>query len=542
MPEVIKPLSKKNSHKGIKFNFKFYICTLFRIKLNNDMKLIIATLAAFLFIGGQPKAENPKKTNQRLFVSHYENVLGTSLEFKFTSVSEAEAEKAEAAALAEIDRLSSIFSAYDSNSEFSKWLKQDLNKPVKVSKELFDMLNLFEQWKMRTNGALDASAAVAGQLWSDAAKKQQLPTTAEINTAVATMKQVHYVLDQKNSTATRMSVAPLVMNTFAKSYIINLACDAALNASKINAVVVNIGGDLVIKGNVIDAVNVTNPLANAENDAPLAYLLVNNKAVATSGNYRRGEQIGKHWYSHIVDPRTGKPVEGVISATVIAPNATDAGALATAFNVLSLAESQALAATIDSAEYMIITKDGKRIESKGWNAYVDASKTTAKEEKALPVLTGAEKPWDARFELAINFEFNAIAGNNHRPFAAIWVENEAKTSVRNLALWYNKTKWVPDLKNWYRINGDSFKADKANYASVTGATRSPGKYTIKWDGKDDKGNYVPQGKYTIMIETSKEHGTDEIIRQPLELKKAIKKAANAGNVEISNVTFDFHKK
>lgn len=503
------------------------------------MKIFVAALMAFFLVGSQPTAE---KTSSRLYVSHYENVLGTSLEFKFTSVSEAEAEKAEVAALAEIDRLSSIFSAYDANSEFSKWMKQDLNRPTKVSKELFDMLSLFENWKTRSHGALDASAAVAGKLWTEAAKRQQLPTKEEINQAVALMQQSHYKLDQANLTATRLSAAPLVMNTFAKSYIINLACDAALAKSKVDAVVVNIGGDLVIKGDVTDAVNVTNPLANAENDAPLAHLLVSNKAVATSGNYRRGEQIGKHWYSHIVDPRTGKPVEGVISATVIANSATDAGALATAFNVLSLEESKALAATVEDAEYLIITKDGKRVESKGWDKLVDKTVKENTEKVKNTALSSAEKPWDAKYELAVTFEMNAIAGNTHRPFAAIWVENENKESVRNLALWYNKTKWVPDLRNWYRINGDSFKADKANYASVTGATRSPGKYTIKWDGKNDKGEYVPQGKYTIIIETSKEHGTDEIIRQQMELKKSAKKATAAGNVEISNVTFDFYKK
>ncbi|MBB2146260.1 DUF2271 domain-containing protein [Pedobacter sp. LMG 31464] len=506
------------------------------------MKIFASLLTAALLIGTQPTTEAPKKSNQRLYVSNYENVLGTSLEFKFTSVSENEAEKAEVAALAEINRLSAVFSAYDEKSEFSQWMKQGLNKPVKVSKELFDMLNLFEQWKTRTNGALDASSAVAVKLWKDAAKNQVIPSTAEINAAVMVMKQAHYKLDAATLTATRLNNTPLVMNTFAKSYIINLACDAALTSSKINAVVVNIGGDLVIKGDVADAVNVTNPLANAENDAPLAHLLVSNKAVATSGNYRRGEQIGKHWYSHIVDPRTGKPVEGVISATIVAPNATDAGALATAFNVLSLEESKALAATVKDAEYLIITKDGKRVESKGWNALVDPKVEETKTETAAPTLSSAEKPWDAKFELAITFEMNVITGNNHRPFAAIWVENEKKEAVRNLALWYNKTKWVPDLKNWYRINGDSFKADKANYASVTGATRSPGKYTIKWDGKDDKGNFVAQGKYTIVIETSKEHGTDEIIRQPMELKKSARKATSAGNVEISNVTFDFYKK
>ena len=506
------------------------------------MKILASLLTGFLLVATTPKTDIPKSPTQHLYVSHYENVLGTSLEFKFTSASEAEADKAETVALREIDRLSSIFSTYDANSEFNKWMKQDLNKPIKVSKELYEMLDLFAQWKERTNGALDASAAVAINLWKNAAAKQQLPTSAAINEAVTTMQHQHYQLDKANSTATHLTHTPLVMNTFAKSYIINLACDAALASTKVNAVVVNIGGDLVIKGNVADAVNVTNPLANAENDAPLAHLLVSNKAVATSGNYRRGEQIGKNWYSHIVDPRTGKPVEGVISATVIAPSATDAGALATAFNILSLKESKALAATVEGAEYLIITKDGKRVESKNWNTLVD--KSIVENEKTIPqaVTNGSEKSWDPKFELAINFEFNKIEGNGHRPFAAIWVEDENKVAVRNLALWYNKTKWIPDLKNWYRINGDTFKANKDNYASVTGATRNPGKYTIKWDGKNDKGEFVAQGKYTILIETSKEHGTDEIVRQPLELRKAAKKTNNEGNVEISNLTFDFYKK
>jgi thiamine biosynthesis lipoprotein len=532
-------MQKKRSDT-IEIEIRFYICSLFRIKLNN-MKVLTSLLAGLFLISATPKKE-VEKNAQRLYVVNYENVLGTSLEFKITSTNEQEASKAENAALTEIDRLAKIFSAYDANSEFTKWMNAGLNKPVRISKELFDMLNLFEQWKARTNGALNASAAVAGNLWAEAAKKQQMPSKAAIEAAIKSMNLTHYQLDAKNLTATRLTEAPLVMNTFAKSYIINLAAEAALANSKVSAVVVNIGGDLVVKGDVNDLVNVTNPQANAENDAPLAYLSVKNMAVATSGNYRRGVQIGKHWYSHIIDPRSGKPVEEIISATVVAQNATDAGALATAFNVLSLKESAALAATIPGVEYLIVTANGKKIESAGWNNLTTKAADKEDEKVKQPALPGAEKPWDPKFELEVSFSFNAIEGNGHRPFAAIWIEDANKISVRNLALWYNKPKWIPDLRNWYRINGDSFRADKNNYASVTGATRSPGKYTIKWDGKNDKGEYVPQGKYTIIIETSKEHGTDEILRQEMELKKSAKKTSVTGNVEISSVNFDFHKK
>ena len=502
---------------------------------------IFASLATIVLLSFASKIEKPIPTKAQLYIANYENVLGTSLEFKFTATNEADAEKAEKAALKEIDRLSSVLSAYDQNSEFNNWMCQELNKPVKVSEELFNMLSLFDDWKTRTNGALNASAAVASKLWTNAASENILPSKLQIMEAVNVMQQKHYQLDSKNLSVTRLTNAPLVMNTFAKSFIVNLACDAALKSSAIKSAVVNIGGDLVIKGDVLDAVHVTSPLANAENDTPLAQLLVSNKAIATSGNYRRGNQIGKEWYSHIIDPRTAKPVENIISATVIANNATDAGALATAFNVLSLTEAEALAATIEGVAYLVVTKSGKKVESKNWASFVDGSK---KEEKnnVQAIMVGAEKAWDPKYELAINFEFNKIAGNSHRPFTAIWVENDKKEAVRNLALWFNKARWVPDLRNWYKINSVKFKADNKNYASVTGATRNPGKYTVKWDGKTDNGEFVSQGNYTINIETSKEHGTDEILRQTMEFKKTAKKVSNKGNVEISNVTFDFRKK
>ncbi|WP_410221797.1 DUF2271 domain-containing protein [Pedobacter sp.] len=482
------------------------------------------------------------KPLKQLYVNNYENVLGTSLEFKISSSSEKQVELAEQAALTEINRLSAILSSYDRNSEFNKWMTAGTNKSIKISAELFEMLNLFEQWKTKTNGALNISATVAGNLWAQAEKKQKKPLKAELALAVSQMQEQHYSLNQGNLTATRLDNVPLAMNTFTKSYIINKACEAALKVAKIDNIVINIGGDLVIKGDEKDLIYVTNPLASAENDLPLAKLNVGNNAVATSGNYRRGFQIGKEWYSHIINPKTAQPVNEIISATVIAPSATDAGALATAFNVLSINESKELAKTVEGAAYLIVTKNGKIIESDNWKDYLVKEGHTLKTINTPTFFNQAEKPWDTKYELIINFEFNAIQGNSHRPFVAIWVENDKREPVRNLALMYNKTKWVPDLKNWYRINGERFKADKENYASVTGATRNPGKYTIKWDGKDDNGNYVPQGNYTIIIETSKEHGTDEILRQPMELKKSAKRETNAGNVEISNVVFDFVKK
>jgi thiamine biosynthesis lipoprotein ApbE len=139
---------------------------------------------------------------------------------------------------------------------------------------------------------------------------------------VAEVKQPHWTLDSSTCTATHLDRAPLMLNSFAKSYIIKRATDAAMAVSGVRGVGVNIGGDLVVTGDWKETVQISDPKSDAENYAPIDRLLIGNKAVATSGNYRRGELIAGHWYSHIVDPRTGIPADAVISATVVAPNAT----------------------------------------------------------------------------------------------------------------------------------------------------------------------------------------------------------------------------
>ncbi len=80
----------------------------------------------------------------KLYVSHFENVLGTSMEIKIKAGSEKQAAVAEAAAIKEIERLSVILSGYDANSEFSKWMKTS-NEAKHISAELFEVLNLFDQ-------------------------------------------------------------------------------------------------------------------------------------------------------------------------------------------------------------------------------------------------------------------------------------------------------------------------------------------------------------------------------------------------------------
>ncbi|MBE9665102.1 DUF2271 domain-containing protein [Mucilaginibacter boryungensis] len=471
----------------------------------------------------------------RMYVSDYENVLGTSLEIKVSAVSQAQATVAEDAAMAEIDRLNNILSGYNSKSEFRQWIS-GTNEAVKVSPELFEVLNLFDKWHAQTNGALDASAEVVGKVWKAGAARNQMPTQEEINAALTQVKQPHWQLDETSKTATHLDNAALMLNTFTKSYVMNKACEAAMATSGVSAIVLNIGGDIMVLGEHTEQINIANPKADAENDAPVVMINISNKTVATSGNYRRGEMIQGKWYSHIVDPRTGKPAGEVISATVVAPNAVDAGALATALNVTGAVEGVKLMERNPEAEYMMIIANGKRIESKGWKAMEIAA-------SAPVVKTSAkDKTWDPKYELSINIELAQIEGMRvHRPYLAVWVVDADKKPVRSIALWYNKPRYLNDMRAWYSAYYDEFTSNSNNISSTTSATRGPGKYTLKWDGKNDKGEFVKQGKYTIYIEAAREHGTYQLITQDMDFKKP-EQITLTPNTEIAAASLDYHKK
>ncbi|MFN8000704.1 MAG: DUF2271 domain-containing protein [Acidobacteriota bacterium] len=503
------------------------------------MKTTLALVMLLLLAFSGSSDTSSARTTWR--VAQFENVLGTSLELKFAVASDESAARAESAALAEIERLNHILSGYDRDSEFNRWLNTP-GQPVRVSPELFDVLNLFEQWRARTNGALDPAAQVVSKLWQRTATEQRTPTADELQTAIATIRQPHYRLEAATQTATRLDQAPLILNSFAKSYIVNRAADAAMRAAQLNGLVVNIGGDLVIRGALAESVRIADPKADAENDEPLARLLVRDRAVATSGNYRRGVEINGRWYSHIVDPRTALPVDHVISATVVAPLASDAGALATAFCVLTPEESLRLAASLPDVECLLITKNGARLTSKGWHALEAPIAPRAKTTAAPTAAAG--QTWDQSLELAVNFELARIDDMRYRrPYVAVWVEDKDRFPVRTLALWYQKPRWLPDLRAWSRADRLRNMAEGSDItASVSSATRPAGKYTLKWDGKDTQGKLVKPGKYTVYIEAAREHGTYQLMRQEVDFNGAPKQFNLTGNTEIASASIEYRKK
>ena len=490
-----------------------------------------------------PSVAMPAHANSPgLFIAQFDHLLGTSLTVKLMATSLTVARQAEQSVLAEIARLETVLSSYQPDSEFSRWMAAPIQKAVAVSDDLFAVLSGFDHWRAQTNGAINAAAEHLSQRWQQANQNQLAET--DLQEALAVVNQTHWSLDSENQMVTRLTNAPLKLHTFAKSYVLEQAAAIAFATPGVDGLVLNSGGDLVVRGHWHEPVAVANPRADAENSAPIARLSVQNHAVATSGDYRRSLKTGGEWVSHIMDTRTGQPAREIISATVVHPDAVTAGALATAFSVLTPSESAVLAAKLPGTEYLLITQEGKSITSSNWpgstvpNAEItrNGPSTTAH----LLSISAKDKPWNPNQELLISLEVARIEAGMfergpHRPFVAVWIEDEAGKPIRQLALWYNKPRWLHDLREWYNLH-------TGNAASVTSATRSPGQYTLAWDGKDDKGQLVKQGKYTVLIEAAREHGSYQLIRQVMDFNGKTKQQTLNGNVEIATAALDYREK
>jgi thiamine biosynthesis lipoprotein ApbE len=477
------------------------------------------------------------------FAFYHENVMGTSLELRVRADSEAAAVWAEGRVLAEIDRLCKVLSGYDPDSELSRWLRAP-GEPAAISPELFEVLQAADRWRAATAGAFDPRVEALTRLWAGSARQGRLPTPAEVASARALMVRDAWRLDPASRTAARLPGGPVSLDGIAKGYIVGKACDAALDRARgVRGVLLNVGGDLRARGESAATVAVVDPRHDSETSEPLTYIAVRDRSVSTSGRSQRGFRIDGRWYSHIFDPRTGLPADGVAGATVVAEAAADADALATAFNVLPVEESLALAASLPGVGCLIVAADGRVSRSAGWGRYEVPPPTRlalagAKQE--------AEKAgtWDTDFEMAVKFEIGTPGGGRggRRPYVAIWVENTDGFPVRTLLLW-GRGRWRTDLKRWTLNDQARRQVDTTDLvATVARPTRPPGKYEAVWDGKDDHGKRLDAGPYEVFVEVVREHGTYQLIRKPVTVGNQPFVEDLKGNVEVKSASIEYRKK
>jgi thiamine biosynthesis lipoprotein ApbE len=488
------------------------------------------------------------------FTFYHENVMGTSLELRVQAVGEEAAQGAERRALGAIARLTAIFSGHDATSEFRRWQAAP-DGARRITAELFEVLAAADRWRIATGGAFDPRAEALSRLWSSCARAGRTPTAAELEQTRSAMAPPPWKLDPLRGTAERTAASPLSLDAIAKGFIVERAAEAARGPG-VRGLLLNVGGDLCARGEGPGTIGIAPPWADHESAEPFVVLEVRDRSVATSGSSQRGWPIAGHWYSHILDPRNGQPVEQTQMATVVARSGADADALATALNVLTVEEGLRLVEATEGASCLIVTRDGQVTRSAGWGRHErpraeflaladDRAKSVGKGGVAGPA------SWGDTFELVVNFEINrptADKGPYRRPYVVIWAENTDGHAVRTICLWVSlggsgPDRWLPDLARWYRDDPVRSLIERKNMVfTIARPTRPPGKYSVVWDGKDDTGQPLPPGKYTISIETAREHGTHQLIRKPVTIGDQPFAEDLPGNVEIKSASLAYRRK
>jgi thiamine biosynthesis lipoprotein len=263
-------------------------------------------------------AAEPKLTRYSFTEPH----MGTTFKIILYAPDEATANRAAKAAFARVAELDGIMSDYKPASELMRLCAQAGGEPVKVSDDLWTVLERAQEVSRRSDGAFDVTVGPMVRLWRRARRTREMPDAEELAKAKALVGYEKMKLDPKEHTVRlEKKGMRLDLGGIAKGY----AADQALTVLKkhgLSRALVAAGGDIAVGDAPADADAWTVGISPVEDpeSKPKKYLLLTNAAVSTSGDAEQYVEIGGKRYSHIVDPKTGVGLVGRMTATVVAPN------------------------------------------------------------------------------------------------------------------------------------------------------------------------------------------------------------------------------
>ncbi len=317
----------------------------------------ITGILFFVFLGFNLQAQQPHKRTLKL--------MGCRFEITVVAKNKAEADKYIDLAISEITRIEKLISSWDASSETSLINKNAGLEPVVVSSELFNLIERATKISQLTDGAFDLSYASMDKIWKFDGSMTELPSEDTIKASVAKVGYPNIVLDKKSSTVfLNKKGMKIGFGAIGKGYAADRA-KTLLMKKGVPAGIINASGDMNTWGRQPNGeywkVAITNPL---NKDKAFALLPIKEGAVVTSGDYEKFVIMKGKRYAHIMDPRTGYPATGIISATVFAPKAELADALATSVFVMGVEAGIDRINQLPKVECIIIDDKGAIHKSK----------------------------------------------------------------------------------------------------------------------------------------------------------------------------------
>ena len=262
-------------------------------------------------------------------------------------------------------------SNWNPESWVSRFNRMGKGKDVPCPPHAFEVLKLSMELAHRTNGALDPTIAPLVSLWGFGASpgSPHVPAESEILESLKLCGYEYLDLDSdKISVSKQLDGMQLNLSAVAKGYTVDLVADL-LTQSGIENHLVNIGGEVRATGAKIDHSPWMIGVAGTQSgeESITQRIPMTSGAVATSGDSQRYFEYRGRRFSHIIDPRTGHPVESQLrSVSITAPSCAVADGLATACFVLGSDEGMKLLEGYPQAEGLFLLNDGVAISTEGW--------------------------------------------------------------------------------------------------------------------------------------------------------------------------------
>jgi thiamine biosynthesis lipoprotein len=286
-------------------------------------------------------------------------LMGSSFEITVVAEDEDFAKESLAIAKKEIIRIENLISSWDQKSETSRINRNAGIAAVEVSKELFDLIFRAQQISKLSSGAFDLTFAAIDKLWNFDGRESEMPNP---DTLKASVFNIGYQLIELNEQSLTVFLPKKGMKigfgAIGKGYAADSAKQLLVERGVLGGII-NASGDMNTWGTKPDGSSWTIGIVNPMNNKKVfSWFSLEHNAVVTSGDYEKFTQINGRRYSHIIDPRTGIPSQGIVSCTIFAGKAELADAIATAIFVMGVESGLFLIDQLPDIEAILIDDSG----------------------------------------------------------------------------------------------------------------------------------------------------------------------------------------
>lgn len=290
-----------------------------------------------------------------------QRLMGNAFEITVVHTDEHRAFEHIDAAIAEIQRIEQLLSTFREDSQTNLINRNAGLQAVKVDAEVFNLIERSLRISQITDGYFDISyGGIDKRLWNFDQQMQELPDPQIIKEHLKLVNYRNILLDpEKQTVFLKEKGMRIGFGGIGKGYAAEMG-KRLLQQRGVKSGVVNASGDLSVWGSQADGKPWTIGIANPDHARlPFSYLNITDTAVATSGNYEKYVMIGGKRYSHTINPKTGMPVSGIKSVTIICPNAEIADAMATPVSIMGIPAALDLINQIGQVECIIIDDHNK---------------------------------------------------------------------------------------------------------------------------------------------------------------------------------------